>query len=254
MHKKTSFKPSLFIVLAMVAATPALLVVLYIHRDNLQNIALFHVGLTLITSVIIATIWSSYLNHIISHELKVIGAIFSHPTDQQDDTPLHAKCAETQQLLKQANAWLIRKGRAKAALKASEERLNLALNTGGFGTWDWDLINDQLNWDSRTHRLYGLKPDSFSGKYHDFLKLLHPDDRGILTKQLSSITENAEDFIHEVEYRIIRPNGTTRYLADRCEVFRSNANQIERMIGITWDITARKLAEKRPSVNQSNQA
>ncbi|MCF6281138.1 MAG: PAS domain-containing protein [Candidatus Polarisedimenticolaceae bacterium] len=254
MHKKNSFKPSLFIVLTMVAAAPALLVVLYISRDNLQNIALFHIGLPLIASVIIATLCSSYLNHIISHELKMISTIFSHPTDQQDDTPLQPKYAETQQLLKQANAWLIRKGRAKAALKASEERLNLALNTGGFGTWDWDLINDQLSWDSRTHRLYGLKPESFSGKYHDFLKLLHPDDRGILTKQLSSITENAEDFIHEVEYRIIRPDGTTRFLADRCEVFRSNANQIERMIGITWDITARKLAEKTTAAKQASKS
>jgi len=231
-------------VLTLVALTPALLLLALSQQESLQDITVVHIALTLILALITAAAASSFLNNAISNEFAAISSIFTHPPEQFEKGSQQEKYAETHQLLKQVDAWLVRKGRARAALKASEERLNLALSTGGFGTWDWDLINDELNWDSRNHRLYGLKPGSFSGKYRDFLELLHPDDKGLLTQQLSMITENLNASVHEVEYRIILPDGSTRYLADRCEVFRTSANQIERMIGITWERTLQKKAEK----------
>lgn len=235
MPKNHSFKTHLFVVLGLVAATPALLTLIFSQLNNLHNLSIIHIALALIISLIVTAVSSSYLNNAISHELRVISGLFSHPSEQPETTPPQAKYSEVQQLLKQANTWLIRKGRARAALKASEERLNLALSTGGFGTWDWDLIKDELNWDSRNHRLHGLKPDTFSGRYRDFLELIHPDDKNLLTQQLSAITESMSTTIHEVEYRIILPDNSVRHLADRFEVFRSSANQIERMVGITWE-------------------
>ncbi len=235
MPKKNSFKFHLTAVLGLVATTPVLLILLLGQLDSLQNLPVLHIILALAISLIVTAVSRSYLNNAIDHELKVIGTLFSHPSEQPKSTPLQAKYSEVQQLLKKANTWLIRKGRARAALKASEERLNLALSTGGFGTWDWDLIKDELNWDSRNHRLHGLKPGTFSGRYCDFLELIHPDDKDLLTQQLSAITESMNTTIHEVEYRIILPDNSVRYLADRFEVFRSSANQIERMVGITWE-------------------
>jgi len=239
MPKNNSFKFRLTVVLGLVATTPVLLTLIFSQLDNLQNLSAIHIALALITSLIATAISSSYLNNAISRELKVIGTLFSHPSEQSEIVPRQTKYSEVQQLLKQANTWLIRKGRARAALKASEERLNLALSTGGFGTWDWDLIKDELNWDSRNHRLHGLKPSTFSGRYCDFLELIHPDDKDLLTQQLSAITESTNATIHEVEYRIILPDNSVRHLADRFEVFRSSANQIERMVGITWEKSAK---------------
>ncbi len=235
MLNNNSFKFHLTVVLGLVTTTSALLTLIFSQLDNLQNLSAIHIALALIISLIATTISSSYLNNAIHNELKAISTIFSHPSEQSEGPSQQAKYSEVQQLLKQANAWQIRKGRAKAALKASEERLNLALSTGGFGTWDWDLIKDELNWDSRNHRLHGLKPGTFSGRYRDFLELLHPDDKDLLTQQLSTITEGMNTTVHEVEYRIVLPDNSVRYLADRFEVFRSSTNQIERMVGITWE-------------------
>jgi PAS domain-containing protein len=244
MPNNYSFKVPLFIALSLVAATPALLILMLSQRESLQDITIVYIALMLLIALITAAIASSFLNNAISNELGAISSIFNHPSEHSERVGQQEKYAETHQLIKQVGAWLVRKERARAALKASEERLNLALSTGGFGTWDWDLISDELNWDSRNHRLYGLKPGSFTGKYHDFIALLHPDDKGLLTQQLSTITENMDASTHEVEYRIILPDGSIRYLADRCEVFRTGANQIERMIGITWERTLQKQVEK----------
>ena len=130
------------------------------------------------------------------------------------------------------------------ARRESEDRLKLVLTSGGFGTWDWDLESGRLIWDEHTHDLYGVAPGKFSGSYDDFLMLLHPDDRDVLYQQLTRMGESRETEAHEVEFRIKLPSGRERTLADRSEVFFDNDGRIERMMGVTWDITARKRAEQ----------
>ena len=243
MPRKTKFQTRMFLIMAAVAVFQALFTLVFLQREYLLNITPIQILVPLISALIIAYISSSWLSGIINRELSIIANLFDKSPDQPSHSHHRSSYTETNELLEKANHWLLQKGRTIAALKESEEHLNLALSTGGFGTWDWDLLNDQLHWDVRNHRLYGQKPGSFSGNYRDFLGFLHPDDRDILSNQLTRITEDTEENVHEVEYRVIWPDETIHYLSDRCEVFRSNANQIERMIGITWDITTRKQAE-----------
>ena len=40
---------------------------------------------------------------------------------------------------------------------ASGERLALALEAGGMGTWDWDLVSGRIRWDSRTAAIFGIR-------------------------------------------------------------------------------------------------
>ena len=243
MLHETRFQIRIHLIMVVVALFPVLFTLGYIQRENHQDLSLILVALPIASALITALFASSYLNSIINHELSIIGNLFKKLPDQPSHSLQRSSYTETNELLEKANHWSLKNGRTIAALKESVEHLNLALSTGGFGTWDWDLINDQLHWDVRNHRLYGQKPGSFSGNYRDFLEFLHSEDRDILSNQLTRITEDAEESVHEVEYRVIWPDDSIHYLADRCEVFRSNGNQIERMIGITWDITARKEAE-----------
>ncbi len=124
------------------------------------------------------------------------------------------------------------------------ERLRLALAAGGIGAWDWDLASGRITWDERMHELYGIPPGRFSGRHADLLERLHPDDRGILAEQLMRIGETRSSEAHEVEFRIRLPDGRERYLADRSEVLLDRDGRIQRMIGVTWDITGRKRAER----------
>lgn len=241
---KTKLRTRLFFILLEIAIIPALFAIGFSHLVLLQDLSPSQIIFTTLAAIATAAVASYYISKEFESELKTISKIFDLSSEDHANTELGALYRETDTLIDQAHHWVYQQGRTVAALRESEERQNLMLSTGHFGTWDWDLVNDQMHWDARNHRLYGLKPGSFSGSYRDFLELLHPDDRAILTEQLSRITESTGNQPNEVEYRVLWPDGSIHVLADRCEVFRSHMNQIERMIGITWDITHQKQAEQ----------
>ncbi|MCZ6820797.1 MAG: PAS domain S-box protein, partial [Calditrichaeota bacterium] len=131
--------------------------------------------------------------------------------------------------------------RAEEALRQSEERLNLALASSGFGTWEWDKVQDRIRWDDTLHALFGLKPGTFSGDFSDFLKLVHPDDREHVEATNASI-EKAHDF--DSEFRVVWPDGNERVMAARGKAHLDEDGEVVRILGINWDITERKHMEE----------
>ena len=56
-----------------------------------------------------------------------------------------------------------------------DERLALALEAAGLGTWTWDMASAATTWDVRLEELHGLGPGEFGGTFEDWLAALHPD-------------------------------------------------------------------------------
>jgi PAS domain S-box-containing protein len=131
--------------------------------------------------------------------------------------------------------------RSEEALALSQERLNLALNSSGMATFDWDIIANIRTWDANVHRLLGTNPETFTGAAEEFFRVIHPDDKGSVKFALSKAIENTGEYT--AEYRAIRPDGTIRHIAARGKVHRDNAGRADRMTGICWDITDRKISE-----------
>ena len=126
-------------------------------------------------------------------------------------------------------------------LEDSQAQLNLALKSAQIGVWSWDIPNDQFYWDEQTYQLFGLTPETFAGTSEALLNRLHPDDRGLLAQSLSrAINEGVE---HNLEYQIIRDDGTIRYLSCRGKAFFNEAGKATHMSGIVLDITDRKQSE-----------
>jgi len=126
-------------------------------------------------------------------------------------------------------------------LEDSQAQLNLALKSAQIGVWSWDIPNDQFYWDEQTYQLFGLTPETFVGTSEALLNRLHPDDRGLLAQSLSrAINEGVE---HNLEYQIIRDDGTIRYLSCRGKAFFNEAGKATHMSGIVLDITDRKQSE-----------
>ncbi|MEH2372412.1 AAA family ATPase [Nostoc sp.] len=126
-------------------------------------------------------------------------------------------------------------------LEDSQAQLNLALKSAQIGVWSWDIPNDHFDWDEQIYQLFGLTPQTFAGTSEALLNRLHPDDRGLLAQSLSrAINEGVE---HNLEYQIIRDDGTIRYLACRGKAFFNEAGKATHMSGIVLDITARKQSE-----------
>ncbi len=64
---------------------------------------------------------------------------------------------------------------AEDALRASEERLRLALEAAHIGTYDWDLLSDRITWTRRHEELWGYAPGEFAGTYAAFAERLRAD-------------------------------------------------------------------------------
>jgi PAS domain S-box-containing protein len=131
--------------------------------------------------------------------------------------------------------------RAEETLAVSQERLSLALKSSGMATFDWDIITNKRIWDENVHRLLGTNPDTFTGTAEEFFWVIHPEDRNAVQVALSKAIETTGEY--ESEYRAVWPDGAIRHIAARGKVNRDNSGRANRMTGICWDITERKLAE-----------
>src|SRR6478609_6321601 len=83
-------------------------------------------------------------------------------------------------------------GTTLAQLRERSERLTLALDAACIGTWAWDLRDNQVVWDDRIHRLFGLRPGSFSGDFDAFLKMVHPEDLEAVKSEVMRAVDGTE--------------------------------------------------------------
>ncbi|MEH1813290.1 MAG: AAA family ATPase [Nostoc sp.] len=126
-------------------------------------------------------------------------------------------------------------------LEDSQAKLSLALKSSQIGVWSWDIASDRFDWDEQIYQLFGLTPETFAGTSEAILARLHPNDRGLLAQSLNrAINQGVE---HNLEYRIIRDDGSIRYAACRGKAFFNEAGKATHMSGVVLDITDRKQSE-----------
>jgi PAS domain S-box-containing protein len=131
----------------------------------------------------------------------------------------------------------------EAALRDSQERLRLALDAGGMGTWNWDFASDAIVWSEHHATLFGMRFADFDGRYETFARRVHPDDlAGLVERVNQAIAERS--FYHH-EYRVVWPDGSVRWISARGRTFENAAGEPVRMAGTVMDITARRAAQER---------
>ncbi|MBD2421260.1 PAS domain S-box protein [Anabaena cylindrica FACHB-243] len=133
---------------------------------------------------------------------------------------------------------------AEVQLRSLSDRLSLAVKSAKIGIWDLDLINDSLVWDEQMYEIFGVTPLNFDpsqGAWAKFEEFVHPDDKITIRNTVQQVI--AEDRELDIEFRIILSNGTIRILKGYAIVQHNSQGQAQRMIGVNYDITSRKLAE-----------
>jgi PAS domain S-box-containing protein len=129
----------------------------------------------------------------------------------------------------------------RAQLEAADNhaRLEFALDAANMGTWDWDLHTNTIRWSENLERLHGLAPGTFDGTFEAYKREICPEDRErVLASIEHAVTEGA---LHQVEYRVVRPDGTTRWVEGKGRVEYEGSVPI-RMSGVCMDVTERKAA------------
>ena len=129
---------------------------------------------------------------------------------------------------------------AVAALRATEERLQLAQESAHVGIWEWDMRTDECYWSPEYERLYGLEPGSLRVQ-RDWFDRLHPDDRPLIEALQESRIARGLPF--EVEFRIRRGDGAIRWMLSVGSTHCDEQGKPVRLSGINLDVTERKLAE-----------
>ncbi|MEH2204668.1 MAG: EAL domain-containing protein [Nostoc sp.] len=130
---------------------------------------------------------------------------------------------------------------AEEELRRSEKLLATAQKVAHLGSWEWYLESQKQIWSAETFRIFGLNPAESAPTQAAFLQMLHPGDRSMLQRHLLGAIANGTPF--NLEYRIIRPDGSLRYLESRAEVAYDTQGKKIRLYGAILDITERKQAE-----------
>ena len=131
--------------------------------------------------------------------------------------------------------------RAREALRANQERLNLAQKAAQLGSFEWTIEPNEVIWSEETEALYGLPPGGFGGSYEAWVKCVHPEDRPHAEQAVRRALVDGE---YNAEWRIVWPDSSVRWIQTRGKVFFDDAGQPLRLIGVDIDITERKRTEE----------
>ena len=127
---------------------------------------------------------------------------------------------------------------ASAHANWGEERLLLALEAGGMGTWEWDISSGELIWSSGLGPILGLGEGESPAGFDGFMALVHPDDRDAVMASIQTAIDERGDA--STEFRVPWSDGTDHWVMGRGSVLTDAGNNPTSMIGFALDITEEK--------------
>lgn len=130
---------------------------------------------------------------------------------------------------------------AHRELEENERRLTLALESGFFGVWDWDIRKDAVACNDRMYEMFGVSRDSCVTR-NDWLNRVHPEDRDRALRDYIPRTIGEKGF--NTEYRIVRSDGAIRHIQANGIVLLDDGGVPARLIILNRDVTDRKRAEE----------
>jgi PAS domain S-box-containing protein len=143
-------------------------------------------------------------------------------------------------LVAQICANALARARVENALKESEARLSLAVESAEAVLWSWDIESDRIWTTDMARDLYG---NAFRNlmMYQEFVKTIHPDDREFVQKKAEQAFRTQANF--RAEYRIVLANGDIRWIASFGRPYYKASGKPDRMMGVTLDVTSRRQRE-----------
>lgn len=127
------------------------------------------------------------------------------------------------------------------ALRRSEASLTDAQRIAQLGHWEFDLATQGLTWSSQMFQIFGLDPTQPEPTYAEFQQMIEPDDWPAMAEAIGRAIATATPY--ELEHRILRPDGSVRYLLGKGEAVLNAQGQVIKLRGTGQDITSTKQAE-----------
>lgn len=129
----------------------------------------------------------------------------------------------------------------QAVLRASEERLRLALEASSMGTWEWEAGSSEVRLSEQVRDLFGLESGDASEAVAAYFRAVHPDDRTEVEQALGDVMSGHTPRF-TLLHRVIWPDGTVRWIQLQGRSGRGEGDR-RRVNGTVLDVTDRKKAE-----------
>ena len=121
---------------------------------------------------------------------------------------------------------------------AAEERLVLAVEAAGLGTWTWDIGTGVIAWNERLEEMHGLPPGGYGGTFEDWVAGLHSDDRAGFVAEVEAAVHDRRPYM--LIYRTTWADGSVHSLECRGAVLVDDAGHPVGTTGVAIDITERE--------------
>ncbi|MBD2048044.1 PAS domain-containing protein [Coleofasciculus sp. FACHB-64] len=139
--------------------------------------------------------------------------------------------------------WLIERKLAEAALRSSEERLQMALDGSALGIWDWNLTTGEMYFDRQWKKMLGYEPEEIENSYQSWERLVHPEDT---SRAIDSLTLHREGKtpVSEIELRMRSKSGEWKWILCHGKVMERDRSGVAlRMTGTHKDVSGAKRDE-----------
>lgn len=131
--------------------------------------------------------------------------------------------------------------RVDEALRASQERFELAARATNDGIWDWNILTGEQYWSDRHLELFGLEAGALTPTYETWILRVHPDDADRVHHATCRHLETREPY--DIEMRVRMRDGHYRWFRDQGQAVWDGSGRPVRMVGSISDVTERRNAE-----------
>jgi len=138
---------------------------------------------------------------------------------------------------------ITRRKQVEEELSGVNQRFKLATNSARIGIWEYDPVNDRLEWDAIMHQILRLPPEKFRPDRDAWAQVIAPEDLPEFNRTLDTALQFGGNY--QLNFRSSRPREDTRYITGNVLVVMDERGQPLRMIGSNWDVTEQKSAEAK---------
>lgn len=128
-----------------------------------------------------------------------------------------------------------------STLERTTSQLKEAQRIAHVGSWEFDIVAQRLSWSEQLFQIMGRPVTAGEPSPDEVFAIVHPEDRYLFRQTLKrAITDGVA---YNMELRVLHPDGTLRYLANRGEGLLDAHNKVTRLVGTSTDVTEHKKSE-----------
>lgn len=127
-------------------------------------------------------------------------------------------------------------------------QLEEAQQLAHIGSWEWDVVANNIEWSDELFRIFGLTPQVIKADYENYLRYIHPDDREYVNSIIQSALKNHQpySFFHKVACA----DGKVRILSATGKVITDGAGKVIKISGTAQDVTDQKKYEEELKISE----